>query len=446
MDAEPPDSNTITIYLICLVILVILSAFFSATETAFTSVNRPRLKTRANDGNKLAAKVLTIVDDFDKILFTLLIGNNIVNITATTISTLLFIELLGADLGATISTVVLTLVILIFGEILPKTFSKQTPERFAELSYYLLRFFMIILFPLCAIFSGLKFLISKIFKFENKDKINEEELLNIVEEANEDGSLDDNESELISSAIEFHDSEVGEILIPRVNVVAVPYDMPVEEIKKVFFKNAYSRLPVYNKTIDHIVGMIHERDLLIALDRGATNISGIIKKTAIATEHMKISTLLANMQKTKLHMAIVVDEYGGTLGIVTMEDILEELVGEIWDEHDEVVNYFEKVSDNTYLVDGNADLGDFFELFSIETEEDEFDSQTVGGWVLEKTGELPRRNQSFNFEHLQIIITKCSTRRVFEVKVIITDEEVIEEMNEDRAEETKETGETPKTE
>ena len=430
MDAEPPDSNTITIYLVCLLFLIVLSAFFSATETAFTSVNRPRLKARANDGNKLAAKVLTVVDNFDRILYTLLIGNNIVNITASTIGTLLFIELIGEELGATISTIVLTLTVLTFGEILPKTFAKQFPERYAELSYNLLRFFMIILYPLCAIFSGLKFVISKIFKFENKDKINEEELLNIVEEATEDGSLDDNESELISSAIEFHDSEVGEILIPRVNVVAVPYDMPLEDIKKVFFKNAYSRLPVYNKTIDHIVGMIHERDLLIALDKGATNISSIIKKTAIATEHMKISTLLANMQKSKLHMAVVVDEYGGTLGIVTMEDILEELVGEIWDEHDEVVNYFEKVSENTYLVDGNADLGDFFELFSIETEEDEFDSQTVGGWVLERTGELPKRNQSFTFEHLQIIITKCSTRRVFELKVIITDEEVIEEISE----------------
>ncbi len=424
MDPEPgPDGSTIAVYLIVLVLLVMLSAFFSATETAFTSINRARLKTRAGDGNKKAEKVLSIVDDFDKILFTLLIGNNIVNITATTIATLLFIELISSELAPTVSTIVLTIVVLIFGEIVPKTFAKQYPERYAEFSYPLVRVFMVVLFPLSALFTGLIKLIKKIFKFREEEGINEEELLNIVEEAGEDGAIDEEETELISSAIEFHDSEVGDILIPRVNVVAIPVDMPMEKIKDVFFANAYSRMPVYSGTIDKIIGMIHERDFFVALDRGEKSVSGILKKTAIATEHMKISTLLKSMQKLKVHLAVVVDEYGGTLGIVTMEDILEELVGEIWDEHDEVVNYFEKVSPNTYLVDGNADLGDFFELFSIETEEDEFDSQTVGGWVLEKTGELPKKNMSFEFEHLQIILTKCSQKRVFEIKVVVTDKE-----------------------
>ena len=437
MDPEP-EPGSITAYIITLVVLVALSAFFSATETAFTSLNRARLKARAADGNKRADKVLNIVDQYDKILFTLLIGNNIVNITATTIATLLFFAIMdNKDLAPTVSTIVLTVVVLIFGEIVPKTFAKEYPERFAEFSYPLVRLFMVVLFPLAALFTGMKWLIKKIFRFKGEEGINEEELLNIVEEANEDGTIDDTETELISSAIEFHDSEVGDILIPRVNVVAIPNDMPMDKIKKVFFKNAYSRLPVYNGTIDKIIGMIHERDFFTALDRGDKNINGIIKKTAIATEHMKISTLLASMQKQKVHLAVVVDEYGGTLGIVTMEDILEELVGEIWDEHDEVVNYFEKISPNTYLVDGNADLGDFFELFSIETEEDEFDSQTVGGWVLEKTGELPKKNASFEFEHLQIVLTKCTQRRVYEIKVIVTDDEIakstddeLEEINE----------------
>ena len=428
MDPEPEPDSSIAVYIIVLILLVLLSAFFSATETAFTSLNRARLKARASDGNKKADKVLGIVDDFDKILFTLLIGNNIVNITATTIATLLFIKILASDVAPTVSTIVLTIVVLIFGEIVPKTFAKEYPERFAEFSYNLVRLFMVVLFPLAAAFSGLKWLIKKIFRFKGEEGINEEELLNIVEEAHEDGSIDDTETELISSAIEFHDSEVGDILIPRVNVVAVPDDMPMDKIKNVFFKYAYSRIPVYHETIDKIIGMIHERDFFTAYDRGEKNIGGIIKKTAIATEHMLISTLLKNLQKQKVHLAVVVDEYGGTLGIVTMEDILEELVGEIWDEHDEVVNYFEKVSPNTYLVDGNADLGDFFELFSIETEEDEFDSQTVGGWVLEKTGELPKKNASFEFEHLQVILTKCSQRRVYEIKVIITDKEIADNM------------------
>ena len=438
MDPEPEPGSTITVYIIILVVLVLLSAFFSATETAFTSLNRARLKARAADGNKKADRVLSIVDDYDKILFTLLIGNNIVNITATTIATLLFIAIMSnKDLAPTISTIVLTVVVLIFGEIVPKTFAKEYPERFAEFSYPLVRVFMVVLFPLAAVFTGLKWVIKKVFRFKGEEGINEEELLNIVEEANEDGTIDDTETELISSAIEFHDSEVGDILIPRVNVVAIPIDMPMDKIKQVFFKNAYSRLPVYNGTIDKIIGMIHERDFFTALDHGDKNITGIIKKTAIATEHMKISTLLASMQKQKVHLAVVVDEYGGTLGIVTMEDILEELVGEIWDEHDEVVNYFEKISPNTYLVDGNADLGDFFELFSIETEEDEFDSQTVGGWVLEKTGELPKKNASFEFEHLQIVLTKCSQRRVYEIKVIVTDDEIAKSTD-DELEEIKE--------
>ena len=219
--------------------------------------------------------------------------------------------------------------------------------------------------------------------------------------------------------------------MPRVNVVAVADDTPMEKIKQIFFKNPYSRLPVYSGTIDRIVGMIHERDFLIALDRGEKSIKNILKRTALATEHMKISTLLKTMQKSKVHLAVVVDEYGGTLGIVTLEDILEELVGEIWDEHDEVVEYFEKLDENTYRVDGNADLGDFFELFSIETEEDDFDSQTVGGWVLEMLKELPKKNDSFDFEHLHIILTKCSQKRVYEIKVVVLDDEIARDVSEE---------------
>ena len=227
-------------------------------------------------------------------------------------------------------------------------------------------------------------------------------------------------STLLNKLFKDIDCEVGEILVPRVNVVAIPMDLPMAKIKDVFFKNGFSRLPVYTDTIDHIIGMVHEKDFLSALDKGSTTITSLIKRVAIATEHMKISTLLKTFQKSKVHMAVVVDEYGGTLGIVTLEDVLEELVGEIWDEHDEVVEYFEKLSDNTYRVDGNADLGDFFELFELDAEDDEFDSQTVGGWVTEKLGDLPKKNASFDFEHLRIIVTRCGQRRVTELKVIDT--------------------------
>ena len=432
MSTDPdPEPDSIAIYVVVLVTLLILSAFFSAEETAYTSLNRARLKARAQDGKKAASKVLALAENYDRVLFTLLIGNNIVNIAATAIATVLFIDLLGQSTGATVSTVVLTLAVLIFGEIFPKTFAKERPIAFAEATYRLLVFFTYILYPFCTFFSFLKWCFLKVFKLKGEEKITEEELLNIVDEATEGGAIDEKESELISSAIEFHDCEVGEILVPRVNVVAVADDTPMEKIKQVFFKNPFSRLPVYSGTIDKIIGMIHERDFLIALDRGARSINGIIKKTALATEHMKISTLLKSMQKSKVHLAVVVDEYGGTLGIVTLEDILEELVGEIWDEHDQVVEYFEKLDEKTYRVDGNADLGDFFELFSIDTEEDEFDSQTVGGWVLEMLKELPKKNDSFDFEHLHIILTKCSQKRVYEIKVVVMDEEVAKEVSEE---------------
>lgn len=429
-DPEPEPDSMIFVQLFVLIILVLLSSFFSASETAFTSINRSRLKTRMQDDKrtpsqqKRSEKALKMSDDYDRILFTLLIGNNIVNISASTIATLLFINIMKGNAAApTVSTIVLTAVILVFGEVVPKTLAKERPEAYAETFGGLVQLFIYVLWPVCIIFRGLKKLLVKIFKLQKSEGVTEEEILNIVEEASEDGALNKSESELISNAIEFHDCEVGEILVPRVNVIAIPLDMPMEKIKGVFLKNGYSRLPVYTDSIDHIVGMVHEKDFLNSLDRGDKNVTSIIKKVAIATEHMKISTLLKVFQKSKVHMAVVVDEYGGTLGIVTLEDVLEELVGEIWDEHDEVVEYFEKISDDTYRVDANADLGDFFELFSIEAEDDDFDSQTVGGWVVEKLGDMPKRNASFDFEHLHIVVTRCSQRKVSELKVVVLDEE-----------------------
>ncbi len=429
MQPDPePEPDVIAIYIVVLVVLVALSAFFSATETAYSSLNKARLKVKAAGGGRSAELALTLSEKFDKVLFTLLIGNNIVNITASTISTLLFIKVLSSSSkGSIVSTIVLTIVILIFGEIFPKLIAKSFPEKFAIAVSRPLRFFMIILFPLCAIFSGLKKVFSKIFKIKEDDVITDEELKTIVEEANEDGTIADSDSELISNAIDFHDCEVGDILVPRVNVVAVSIDASMTKIKSVFKKNAYSRVPVYDGTIDKIVGMIHEKDFMNAFERGDTNIKGIIKKTAIATEHMRISTLLKSMQKSKVHLAVVVDEYGGTLGIVTLEDILEELVGEIWDEHDEVVEYFTKIDDKNYRVDGNADLQDFFELFSINPSKYEFESQTVSGWVIEQLGDLPKKNDSFEFENLRIIVNHCSQKRVYEVKVVIMDEDDDEE-------------------
>lgn len=428
---QPPPVNFIGGYLIAIIALILLSAFFSATETAFTSANKARLKMLAEDGKKSANKALDLTENYDRLLFTILIGNNIVNIAMTTIAGLMFATLITqASIAATVSTAITTVVVLIFGEITPKTIAKDVPEKFACFSASIISFFIIVLFPLNIFFTGWKLILTKVFKFKNIDVITEEELLTYVEEASEDGTLDESETELISGAIEFNDVEVGDILVPRVNVVAVEMDTPMDDIKDVFLQNGFSRVPVYKNSIDTIIGMIHEKDFFNAYLKGTKNIKGIITSMAIATEHMKISVLLRTLQKQKVHMATVLDEYGGTLGIVTLEDILEELVGEIWDEHDEVVNYFTKVDDSTYLVDGNAELADFCELFEQDEDED-WDSNTVSGWVIERLGEIPSIGSTFDYNNLEITVVKRNLRKVLEVKVIIKTPEEMEEKEEE---------------
>ena len=434
MDADtkpPPGSQNIAIYVIILVALLILSAFFSATETAFTSLNRTRLKLLADDGKKSAKKALKHAENYDRLLYTILIGNNIVNLTLATISTLLFSSIItnSESLSATLSTIISTIAVLILGEITPKTLAKEFPEKVAMFVAPIMDFFTIILYPLNLVFTGWKLLLKKIFKFKSEDVITEQELLTYVEEANEDGTLDNNETELISSAIEFNDAEVGDILVPRVNVIAVEENTPMKDIRLVFSEHGFSRLPVYRGSIDTIIGMIHEKDFYAAYTSGATDIKGIVTSMALATEHMKISDLLRSMQKQKVHMATVVDEYGGTLGIVTLEDILEELVGEIWDEHDEVVDYFTKLDDEHYLVDGNAELSEFFEIFSQE-EDEESDSNTVSGWIIERSGDIPPIGYTFDYNNLTVTVTKRTLKKVLEVKVEIRPAEEDEEEKE----------------
>lgn len=434
MDSDgkpPPGSQNVTIYVIILIALLILSGFFSATETAFTSLNRARLKVLADDGNKSAKKALKYTENYDKLLYTILIGNNIVNLTLATISTLLFSEIIksSASLAATLSTIISTIMVLIFGEITPKTLAKESPEKVAMFVCPIVDFCTVILYPLNLIFTGWRSLMKKVFKFKGDDVITEEELLTYIEEAKEDGTLDNNEKELLSSAIEFNDAEVGDILVPRVNIIAVEENTPMDEIREIFSEHGFSRIPVYRNSIDSIIGMIHEKDFYAAFMNKAENVKGIITSMALATEHMKISVLLRSMQKQKVHMATVVDEYGGTLGIVTLEDILEELVGEIWDEHDEVVNYFTKLDENTYLVDGNAELAEFCELFSQE-EDEESDSNTVSGWIIEKCGDIPPIGFSFDYNNLTISVTKRNLKKVLEIKVVVNaveDEETKEE-------------------
>lgn len=402
--------------LVALIVLVFLSAFFSSAETAFTGVNRIRLHTLEADGVKWAKRVGNMIDSYDKLITTILIGNNIVNIVATTLATILFTGLIGGSTGVTVSTVVMTLVVLIFGEITPKTIAKEHPEGFCRAFERALWILEIIFFPLTWIFSQWKKLLVKIFKFKKSPGITEDELLTYVETAQNEGGIDEHESELIRSAIEFEDLDVGDIMIHRVNVVAVSDDESMEAVAEKFRSSGYSRMPVYSGTIDTIIGIVHEKDFLIATLDGATDFKSCIQNTVCMSENMKISSALRMMQKNKLHLAVVVDEYGGTSGIVTMEDILEELVGEIYDEHDEVEEFIKKIADDTFIVNGNAPLLDVFDYMGANIRE-EFESASVGGWVTEQMEKIPLAGEGFDYADLHITVTRSTQKRVAEVKI-----------------------------
>lgn len=407
--------------IITLIILVALSAYFSATETAFSTLNRIRIKNLAAT-NKRAALTLSLYEDYDRILSTILIGNNIVNIASASIATIVFTKYFPVN-GVTISTVVMTVAVLIFGEISPKSIAKENAESFAMFSAPILKFFTVILAPFNFAFMGLKALLSKIFKSSGDKSITEEELITIIDEAETGGGIDKHESELIRSAIEFNDLDVVDIITPRVQVVAVSSDMTPEEILKVFDDNGFSRLPVYNDDIDNIVGVINEKDFHKSYGK-ITDIKSITKPILYTTPTTKISALLRQLQKQKSHIAIVIDEYGGTLGIVTLEDILEELVGEIWDEHDEVIEPIKRVGENTYRVLCTASLDDMFKFFRINRNGKDYASNTVSGWVIEELGRLPAEGDSFAFDNLEITVAKTDLKRVeeIEVKVLITEE------------------------
>ena len=403
--------------IVALVILVAFSAYFSATETAFTSLNRIRMKTKADNGNRAAARALAISEEYDKMLTTILIGNNIVNITATTVATVLCTKWFR-EYGPTVSTVALTVIILIFGEVSPKSLAKESPERFAMFAAPLLKVLMVILTPLSLLFTAWKKLMTIVFKSSEDDGITEEELVGMVEQAENEGGLDEHESDLIRNAIEFNDLDVSDILTPRVDLVAADEDSTMEELASLFAESGYSRIPLFHDTVDNIVGVIHEKDFYAARYRGETMVKNLKSPVFYTTGNTKISDLLRILQKNKAHMAVVVDEYGGTEGIATLEDILEELVGEIWDEHDEVIETFQKQADGSYIIACSAALDDMYDLFQLRGE---CDAATVSGWVLEQAGRVPEPGDHFQAEGLDVTVTKVEHRRVLEIRIHVLD-------------------------
>ena len=408
------DDGSITL-LVALVILIAFSAFFSASETAFSSLNQIRLKSRAEEGDASAARVLAMAEKYDKLLSSILIGNNIVNIAAASIGTVLFTKWLGEERGATASTIVLTIVVLIFGEVTPKTLAKEMPETIATAVSPVLNLLLTLFTPLTWLFSQWKKLLGHFVHSSESDTITEGELITMVSEAESDGELTDRESQLIRSAIEFDDVEVEEILTPRVDVVAVEDDISLEELAQTFAESGYSRLPVYHDTVDNIIGVVHEKDFYIARLKKSVTMEDLIAPTLYTTGSTQISQLLRTLREQHHHMAVVVDEYGGTEGIITLEDILEELVGEIWDEHDEATEDFRQQSDGSWLVSGSASVDDLYETLDLPEDED-IDSNTVNGLVQEKTHHLPKVGDHFQLNDYEGVVTRTARRRVTEVR------------------------------
>lgn len=400
--------------IIAIVILIALSAYFSATETAFSTMNRVRLKSLIKSGNKKAGLALRLADNYDKLLSTILVGNNIVNIATASISTLLFVNLYG-PYGATISTIVITVVVLIFGEITPKGLAKESPEKFAMFASPFINALVVILTPINFIFTQWKKLLNKLFRSPGGKGMTEEELLTIVEEAEQDGAINEDESELIHSVIDFTDLKVRDIITPRVDIVGVDKNAGRDEIIRAFSSTGFSRLPVYDEDCDHIIGILNQKDffnLVMAGDYAGA--AAAMKPPLFIPPAAKISGLLKDLQKAKVHMAVVLDEYGGTLGIVTMEDILEELVGEIWDEHDEVVEDFMEVEDNTYRINCGAELDKLFDYLSITGDTG---ATTVSGWIMERLEKIPEPGDSFRYGSVTVIVEKVEDNRVMEAVI-----------------------------
>ena len=407
-------------FLTIIILCVVMSAYFSATETAFNTFNKIRVKNLAEKGNLRAARALQLSENYDTLISTILIGNNIVNILAASLATLWFTDLLKNGTPAqasTVSTIVMTLLVLTFGEIAPKTIAKQAPEKFVLFATPLISALVVILKPFSFIFKHLQNLLSKMFKAEEDQGMTEEELISIIEEAAEDGDLDEEESTLIKSAIEFNELEVGDIFTPRIDITAVRSDISKEELAKVYAESGYSRIPIYDDDLDNIHGIVYYKDFFSDAQNTDVTISDIVKPVMYVTKTQKINDVLKDLQEKQMHMAIVTDEYGSTAGIVTLEDILEEIVGEIWDEHDEIIEEIKKVGECEYIVSGMANLEKLFEELDIELDE-EMDAITVNGWAMNILDRIPEEGDSFEELGLTVRVLKMDGRRIEDLHIL----------------------------
>ncbi len=411
-----------TPYIISIVFLLVLSGIFSATETAFTSVNKIKMKSLASDDNVSAELVLEITENFDKFLTTILIGNNIANIATTSIATVMFIKLYG-HYGATISTIVVTVLVLVFGEISPKNIAKDKAEGISLFMAPAVKVLMILFTPLNWIFGMWKRIVDKIFKISTEHGYTEDELKTIVEEAKTGGNIGEYQSELITNAIEFEDLEAIDIITPRIDIIAIELGTPNEEIAKLFKSTGLSRLPVFEDDLDNIIGILNQKDFHNYVVGEGKIVNLYIKPVAYVAESIKASILLKKMQAKATHMAIIVDEYGGTTGLVTMEDIIEELVGKIYDEHDTVeMREVTDLIDGSYSVAGGANVEKFFEL---QGEDIDIDATTVNGWAMIELDHIPKVGDVFEYESkrklFKVRVTRADAKRALRLHIRVED-------------------------
>ena len=402
---------------------LLMSAYFSATETAFSTMSKTKLKTKIEKGNKRAALALKLSEKYDRLLSTILIGNNLVNILLSSIATVFVITLcvrskdqaFADSYGTLISTAAVTVVVLMFGEITPKSIAKNRPEGFAMFSAPLMQLLVWILIPFSGIFSLWTKLVAKVFRVKADNKMSQEELLMLVEEVQEEGSIDDEEGDLLRNAINFTEQKAEDILTHRVDLEGFDIETPMEEIGRLFEESRFSRLLVYEDSTDKIVGVAHSKDVFTAKGLTDKPLDQLISPPLYIHKGERIDDLLRDLQTNKSHLAVVLDEYGGTLGIVTMEDILEELVGDIWDEHDEVIEDYKEIAENTFRIDCGGNLEDFCEFFDLDIESD---SITINGWIMEVMDKIPACGDRFSFENLDVTVTETDFHRVSTIHVV----------------------------
>ncbi len=408
------DSDSLY-YVLALFVLLVMSAFFSASETAFTSMNLIRIKSMAAEGDKRAERAYKLSKDFDKLLSAVLIGNNIVNILSTSLATVVFVGWLG-NLGVTVSTVVMTVLVVVFGEVSPKSMAKESPERFAMFAAPILRAFIFVFTPIIFVLVNLKELFARLIRSDtDKMTITENEILTFVEAAEQEGGINEQESELIRSAVEFGDTTAGEIATPRVDIAAVEATADKDDIIKAFIESGYSRLPVYKDSLDNIIGIIHQKDFFSYVFGGNVTLEEVMKKPVFVTKYMKLQDLMKLLQSTKEHIAVVADEYGGVAGIVTFEDVLEELVGEIWDEHDDIIEDIVDLGEGSWRINCNIGFDKLSDEFGFEDERDDDEFTSVSGWVMDELEKIPEEGDSFEYKGYSVSVDKTDERRVLEI-------------------------------